>query len=115
MCRRAGSQRAQGKDKRVPGGQGVGQQSPRRSRGILQGPRGSMCRPTGPHGVGLEVPKGSRGRPAGSQGINREVFHEGGGVCVWNTSLTNRGIKALNDLNITIFAIFFSSSNFGIY
>ena len=33
----------------------------------------------------------------------------------WNTSLTNRGIRALNDRKTTIFAIFFSSSNFGIF
>ena len=54
MCRRAGSEGVQGKDKRVPGpgGQGVG----------LRGPRALRGRPT--------KSKEVKGYPTGSQGVN---------------------------------------------
>ena len=48
------------------GGQGVGQQGPRGSRGRptwSRGVKGSAYRVSGGQGVGLEGPRGSRGHP----------------------------------------------------
>ena len=57
---------------RVSGGQGVGLQGLRVSRGRpkgSQGVEGYAYRVQGCQGVGLEGPRGSRGRPTGSQGV----------------------------------------------
>ena len=59
---------------RVLGGQGVGLQGPRGSRGRPTGSQefnGLAYRVTGGEGVGVHVqgPRGSRGRPRGSQGV----------------------------------------------
>ena len=57
---------------RVLGGQGVGLQCPRGSRGRLTGSqevKGYAERFPGGQEVGLGDPRGSRGRPTGSQGV----------------------------------------------
>ena len=53
----------------VPGGQGVGLEGPRGSRGRpsgSQGVKGWAFRVPGGPGVGLQGPRGSRKRPTGS-------------------------------------------------
>ena len=69
---------------RVSGGQGVGLQGPRGSRGRPRGPRGSRGR--------LQDPKGSRGRPRGLQGAKRRacIAKYGSNMVKWGTGNRDR-------------------------